>query len=190
MLDYLGITKTLAKPSDEMPVCLTFLTSRARVGFSNIEARAQPIQLAFPWKASLRSAVVARIAKSELAATPPHVGPVGMRFSVPDLRASVPAHGKLSQSARHLSRTDEGGWRGACPNMQPSLVPAASKCYVLDVARARGHQTAALNKSGSSIFDSQTANTTHQPLLLLLHALSPCQSAWRGGPFEDEQGPA
>jgi hypothetical protein len=27
---------------------------------------------------------------------PPHVGPVGMRFSVPDLRASVPAHGKLS----------------------------------------------------------------------------------------------
>jgi hypothetical protein len=32
-----------------MPVqCVTLLTSRARKGFSNIEARAQPIQLAFP----------------------------------------------------------------------------------------------------------------------------------------------
>jgi hypothetical protein len=28
--------------------CSTLLTSRAREGFSNIEARAQPIQLAFP----------------------------------------------------------------------------------------------------------------------------------------------
>jgi hypothetical protein len=53
-------------------VCFTFLTSRAREGFTNIEARAQPIQLAFPWKASLRSAVVARISKPQQAATPPH----------------------------------------------------------------------------------------------------------------------
>jgi putative tryptophan/tyrosine transport system substrate-binding protein len=46
-----------------------------------------------------------------------------MRFSVPDLRASVPAHGKLSQSARRLSRTDRGagGWR-----VQKSDAPRAA----------------------------------------------------------------
>jgi hypothetical protein len=41
-----------------------------------------------------------------------------------------------------------------------AISAAGSKCYVFDVARARGHQTAGLNKSGSSIFGSQTANTT------------------------------
>jgi cyclopropane fatty-acyl-phospholipid synthase-like methyltransferase len=111
------------------------LTSRAREGFTNIEARAQPIQLAFPWKASLRSAVVARIAKSELAAAPPHVGPVGMRFSVPDLRASVPAHGKLTDCSA-LPRT-EGGWWVACPNEQRSLVPPPASFTFL-TSRARG----------------------------------------------------
>jgi hypothetical protein len=34
--------------------------------------------------------------------------PIAVKFSAPDLRDSVPPHGKLSQSARHLSRTDEG----------------------------------------------------------------------------------
>jgi hypothetical protein len=36
-----------------------------------------------------------------------------------------------------------------------------NNCVVFDVARARGgYQTAGLNKSGSSIFGSQTANAT------------------------------
>ena len=38
---------------------------------------------------------------------------------------------------------------------------ATPVCVVFDVARVRGgHQIAGLNKSGSSIFGSQTANTT------------------------------
>jgi hypothetical protein len=92
-----------------------FDVARAR-GLQQHRGSGTAIQLAFPWKASLRSAVVARIAKSELAATP-----VGMRFSVPDLRASVPAHGKLTDRSA-LPRT-EGGWWVACPNEQRSLVP-------------------------------------------------------------------
>jgi NAD(P)-dependent dehydrogenase (short-subunit alcohol dehydrogenase family) len=44
-----------------------------------------------------------------------------MRFSVPDLRASVPAHGKLTDCSA-LPRT-EGGWWVARPKEQRSLVP-------------------------------------------------------------------
>ena len=40
------------------------LLRRAREAFTNIEVRAQPIRILVPWKASLRSAGVARIAKS------------------------------------------------------------------------------------------------------------------------------
>jgi hypothetical protein len=46
---------------------------------------------------------------------------------------------------------------------RPLEASSRSKCYVFDVARERargGHQTAGLNKSGSSILGSQTANAT------------------------------
>jgi ribosomal protein S2 len=52
----------------------------AREGFTNIEARAQPIRILVPWKASLRSAGVARIAKSNRAATSTHRWLIGVKF--------------------------------------------------------------------------------------------------------------
>ena len=40
--------RLIVSSSRMLPKCSTLLTSRAREGFTNIEARAQPIQFAFP----------------------------------------------------------------------------------------------------------------------------------------------
>ena len=103
--------------------CVTFSTSRAREGFS-IEGSgtADTARLLLEGLSAFGGG--REDCKIGTGRYPTTRLPIGVKILAPDLRDSVPAHGKLSQSARHLSRTDEGGWWGACPKKQCSLVVA------------------------------------------------------------------
>ena len=101
---------------------MTFLTSRAREGFTNIEARAQLIQIALSLRRPLRVRRGSQGLRNQNRRLPTTRLPIGVKILASDLRTSVPAHGSShSPHGTYLGPTR--GLVGACPNERRSLVP-------------------------------------------------------------------
>ena len=82
--DY-GHRQTQSRPMQ----CVTLLTSRARGLHQHRGSGVADTDRLVPWKASLRSAGVAKITESEQAGTPIRPLPIGVKFSAPNLRNSM-----------------------------------------------------------------------------------------------------